>query len=536
MNFKTFFSLCVTLLALNISPIFSINYYVSIISGNNSFVGTSPTTAFSTIQKASDVSQAGDTIFVMNGTYLNSASNAVLTHKKSGLPTKWIVIKNFKDHKPVLSFNAWHGIKIEGSYVEINGLTIRGNNSYVTLDQALNQPKSCKNTGGADYDPKFNGNGIYTDGRTGNKVHHITVKNCTIYECGGSGIQTVQSDYVIIENNIIYNNAWYSVFAPSGISIYQSWNFDSQTGIKNIIRNNICYGNRMFVPWPAVNCTFTDGNGIIIDDSKNTQSGSTLGAYKGRTLVTNNICYKNGGSGIHSFLSEHVDIINNTAFKNAQTPSINNGEIYPSKSADVRIFNNILWSQASKKLNSSFQNGADIVYDYNLHFGGSFPTLTGSNFLKADPLFKDTTKANFQLTDKSPAINKGIDVLSGANAPLVDFLGNKRPFNGKIDIGAYEFGYTTSSNEVEIVNSLFNVSPNPVSDRIIIAFASSNDQKPVSVELFNANGMSIYTNAFAQAPSGQTEVIVDTAHYPTGLYFVKVTQGNQSQTKKIIKL
>ncbi len=536
MKFKTFYTFFVTFLVLNVSPLLAINYYVSILSGNNSNNGTSPTSAFSTIQKASDISQAGDTIFIMKGTYLNTAQNAVLTHKKSGLPSKWITFKNFKTDKPVLSFNAWHGIKIEGSYVTIDGLTIRGNNSYVTLDQALNQSKSCKNPGGTDYEAKYNGNGIYTDGRAGNRVHHITVKNCTIYECGGSGIQTVQSDYVTIENNIVYNNAWYSVFAPSGISLYQSWNFDQKTEVKNFVRNNICYGNQMFVPWPAVNCTFTDGNGIIIDDSKNTQGGSTIGTYKGRTLVTNNICYKNGGSGIHSFHSEHVDIINNTSYLNSQTASINNGEIYPSKSNDVRIFNNILWSPASKKINSNLQN-TDIVYDYNLHFGGVFPVLTGTALIKGDPLFKDLANSNFQLTDKSPAINKGIDVLSGINAPTIDFSGNKRPYDGKIDIGAYEFGYKTSSNDVEIVNSLFSVSPNPVADLVKIFFTSSQtEQKPINVELFNANGMSVFNNNFAQSPSGQTEVIIETAQYPSGLYFVKVTQGNLLQTRKIVKL
>lgn len=515
---------------------FALNYYVSSINGNDAFSGSKSTTAFKTLQKAGDVCQAGDTIFVMNGTYTNAtASSAVLTHKKSGLPTKWIVYTNFKDHKPVISFSGWHGIDVEGSYVIINGLTIRGNNANITLSQALNQPKSCQNPGGTDYDPKFNGNGIYTDGRTGAKVHHLIVRNCTIYECGGSGIQTVQSDYITIENNVIYNNAWYSVFAPSGISLYQNWNYDNQTGVKNIIRNNICYGNRMFVPWPAVNCTFTDGNGIIIDDSKNTQSGSTLGAYKGRTLVINNLVYNNGGSGIHSFASEHVDIINNTAYQNAQTPSIDNGEIYPSKSADVRIFNNILWSQSSKKLNSNFQNGTGIVYDYNLHFGGLFPTLNAANCLKMDPQFGDVAKFNFTLKATSPAKDKGIDVFSGTNAPLFDLNGNVRPFGAKFDMGAYEFGYTTASHEIEAEIPIFSIFPNPTEDFVKIIHYNT-DATPLNVSLINMEGTVLWNKTFDAAQNGQDDMNIEMRNYPKGFYFIKVVQNNLTQTKKFVKI
>jgi hypothetical protein len=519
----------------NTTPLFSINFYVNGVSGSNSSAGTSVAKAFLTLQKAADVSQAGDTIFVMNGTYTNSApGNPVLLHKKSGTPTKPIIYKNYLNHKPILSFNGWHGIKIEGSYITFDGLTVRGNSANVTLNEALNQPESCKNPSGT-VDPKFNGNGIYTDGRNSPKVHHITIRNCTVYECCGSGIQTVQSDYVTIENNLVYNNAWYSIFAPSGISLYQMWNFDSQTGLKNIIRNNICYGNRMFVPWPSNNCTFTDGNGIIIDDSKNTQSGSTLGLYKGRTLVTNNICYKNGGSGIHSFVSEHVDIINNTSFFNSQTPSINNGEIYPSKSGDIRIFNNILWSPSSKKLNSNLQNAADNLYDYNLHFGGIFPTLTGANTLKGDPMFQDTAKANFQLKSNSPAINKGINVLSSTNAPLVDILGNARPFGGKYDMGAYEFGYMASADDALSELQSVLIAPNPIRDLVQISFENT-ENTPVRVLIVNTNGGVVSYTTFEQVQQGKATLQIPVHDISAGIYFVRIIQGGLSKTEKIVKI
>ena len=511
------------------APMFALNYYVSATNGANTNDGTTVSKAYRTIQKASDVSQAGDTIFIMNGTYTNPAGTALVTHKKSGLPSKWIVFKNYQNHKPVLFFNSWHCFKIEGSYIEISGLTIKGNNSNITEAEALNQPESCKNPSGT-VDSKFNGNGIYTDGRAGNRVHHLRFRNCTIYDCGGSGIQTVQSDYVTIENNIVYNNAWYSIYAPSGISVYQAWNFDQLTTTKIIVRNNICYGNKMLVPWPATNCTFTDGNGIIIDDSKNTQGGSAIGAYKGRTLVYNNICYNNGGSGIHSFVSEHVDIINNTAYQNSQTATINNGEIYPSKSNDVRIFNNILWSKTDKKLNSNLQN-TNIVYDYNLHFGGVFPALNTVNITKGDPLFKNLAAFDFSLAKGSPAIDKGIATLSGADAPLLDFLGKARPLGTKPDLGAYEFDPNVATEDrVEDSPLMLLLSPNPMQDMLRILVLDNNQNTTLTIS--DVSGKTIFTQKYQT----QDIIEVETTHFSAGIYFVNIAQGNFVQTKKMVKI
>jgi hypothetical protein len=417
--------------------VFARDFYVSPTGSGSLFTLASP----GKVQDATLLTNPGDTVYFMNGAY---ASFNITLSGTAALP---ITFKNYPGHTPVIqtAITNWQGIYIKGSYIVIDGLTVRGLSASQTLTAALAQGGSCTNSTGS-LEAQYNTNGIQVDGRVssnnplGTKFHHITIKNSTIYECGGSGIQILQADYITIENNKCYNNAWYSIYAPSGISIYQSYNSDVSTGTKMIVRNNICYGNRMYVPWPSHSCQFTDGNGIIIDDTKNTQSGSTLGTYNGRTLVANNIVYNNGGSGIHSFSSEHVDIINNTAYLNSQTPEIDNGEIFPQNSNDVKIFNNILVAASDQKINSNMGNGTNY-YDYNLHFGGNSTALIGANPIIGDPKLTNPASADFTLQATSPAINTGIATFNGVAAPTTDIIYGTRTIGSGYDIGAYEYPF-----------------------------------------------------------------------------------------------
>ncbi len=413
-------------------------YYVSQPTGNNSNNGTSTATAFKTIQYAANLVLPGDVVNVMNGTYTNACAQCdVVNITRAGTAAAWITFQNYTGHTPILQFNGWQGFKIGGgaAYIRISGFEVVGNNNNVTLAAALNQPSSCANPGGSP-NPIYNGNGIAADGRgAANRPHHLRFDHNTVHDCGGTGISAIQSDYLTIEDNLIYNNSWYTIYATSGISLWQLWNVDGTTTTHNIIQRNRCMGNRLYVPWVAY-CAITDGNGIIIDDSKNTQNGSTLGAYTAHTLVENNLVWNNGGSGIHTYKSEHVRIIHNTAYQNSQSAEINGGEIFSNNSNDIEILNNILWAADGNTVNSNYSN-TNLTYDYNLHWGGTGATITGSHTITANPnlVAPDLTlAADFHLQPGSPAINIG----SNTNSSMTDYDGNTRPYAAVVDLGAFE--------------------------------------------------------------------------------------------------
>jgi hypothetical protein len=390
-------------------------YYVSP-SGSDRNSGLSEKLAFATLQHAVSVLNPGDTLLALSGTYRN-ADYAYAGHNeyvawltRSGTPDAWITIRAAPGATPSIVFNGWGGFGTQNAqYIEINGFQITGNNAKITYAYAYSQ-RTIAN-------PSCNGSGIVFDGRNQgtNHPHHIRILNNVVSECGGTGISAIQCDYVTIAGNRVFDNCWYNIYGNSGISCYQNWRFDSNTGYKMIIRGNVLYNNHGLIPWIQTG-QLSDGNGIIIDDSLNTQNGSTLGPYTGRTLVANNLSVNNGGSGMHAFSSEHVDFINNTTWHNSQVLAY--GEIFGNSSDDVNILNNICVAATGKPMNTAYGD-TNVTSNDNIYFGGEAPVGTGPQDQITDPMLvnpqTDPTQGDFGVQPGSPALspNAGSPVIIG---------------------------------------------------------------------------------------------------------------------------
>ncbi|MEH2065412.1 MAG: right-handed parallel beta-helix repeat-containing protein [Nostoc sp.] len=409
-------------------------YYVSGI-GNDKNRGLSTSSPFRTIQRAANLTNPGDTVLIMDGVYNNASPvGTVLDIKRSGTANGWIRYKAYPGHKPQLKHNGWHGIWIHNgaSYIEVNGLEVVGNNRHITRDYALSEKKNRKN-------PLTNGNGITIDADNNLRSHHIRILNNKVHDCGGGGISAIESDYLTLDNNKVFNNSWYSVFGSSGISLLNNWNSDNGNSqkYKNFVTRNEVYNNQMLVPW-IQNGKYQDGNGIIVDRSRNNAPGSTLNAYQGRTLIADNISYKNGGSGIHTYESDHVDIINNTTYLNNQTAGILYGQIMSNYSADIQVVNNILYSAPNKPINLK-NKSTNVTFNYNLYNNNGYSVnVVGPNDIMADPQFINASIGDFRLKRTSRAIDSGYKSNYMSNNLKTDFLGNPRFSASGIDRGAYE--------------------------------------------------------------------------------------------------
>uniref|UniRef100_UPI000695E68D right-handed parallel beta-helix repeat-containing protein n=1 Tax=Hymenobacter terrenus TaxID=1629124 RepID=UPI000695E68D len=383
------------------------NYYVS--SGANSLVtgvnatgggrGLSASLPFATIQYAADRTLPGDTVFVRQGTYAPpfSYSASVVDITRGGTPSQWIVYRNYRTERPLVSFRTWTGIRINAAvgYIEINGFRIQGNNANVTLAHATNQPGGCAANGVGTALPIYNGSGISADGRPGQSTghpHHLRFVNNEVFDCGTAGISAIQSDYITIENNLIYNNCWYSIFGSSGISFLASWNFNNAPGYHMIVRNNRLFGNRLLVPWYNASATtadkcqgISDGNGIIVDTNREL-------TYMGSTLIANNLVVNNGGAGVQVFKSDNVDIINNTFYQNSRSPERNadRGEVFTNLSDNILVQNNIMATDNISKVSGTSRT-PNLTYNHNLLFGGIGTPVLGTNFLRTNPQFVNPT-------------------------------------------------------------------------------------------------------------------------------------------------
>ncbi|HYX36916.1 MAG TPA: carbohydrate-binding domain-containing protein [Oligoflexus sp.] len=402
-------------------------YHVSA-NGSDKNDGLSSTRPFKTIQKAANLTNPGDTVLIMNGTYTNPCYACdILEIERSGTASAWITYKAYPGHKPKLQLkDGWNAIDVLGaSYFTIEGLEIEGNAASVSLEYARSQANNTNN-------PRTSGNCISVSKKKSGSSevypHHLIIRKNKVHHCGGGGIGVGLADYVTIEDNEVYSNAWWSVHANSGISLLYSLDIDNNRGYKNFIRRNKTYDNRMFIKWKSKNA-ITDGNGIIIDYNSNKPIKKP--AYKGRTLVENNLTYLNGGSGIHAFNSSHVDIINNTSYMNGVSEELQ-GEIYSNGSDDVKILNNIMYARTGEEVNHKW-GSTNLVNDYNIYYNTTKIPVKGPNDIVADPLFVDAKKRDFRLRAGSPAIDSGTSAIFAA----VDLNGAGRA-GPSVDRGAYE--------------------------------------------------------------------------------------------------
>ena len=429
------------------------DYYVSP-NGNDSSNGGNAATAFKTLQKAESVVQPGDVVLIGNGIYegdpkARGEGSALLAINVSGRPDAWITWKAQPGQKPELRPRQWSGIEIHGSYHIIDGLTLIGGNDEISLVEAIAASKVSPK------ESRFNTNGIFVEGRRNPadaKPHHIIIRNNIVGKMPGGGIVAIEADHITIEDNNVFDNAWFMEYAGSGITLLNTWAFDDAPGYHVIIQRNMVWNNKTMVPWNRTG-KLSDGNGILLDVTDQTVAGGATNpngdtvvatneaasakpkrpVWKARSLIANNLSAYNGGSGIHTFRTSHVDIANNTTYWNGSV--VNYEELFANRSTDIVILNNVIVPRPGGKVTSNNRN-TDIRWDYNL-YPVTQNVVSGPNDIVADPKFmlvdRDLMRSDFRLAKGSKARESGSDQIVTA----ADLHGTKRP-KGKRDRGAFE--------------------------------------------------------------------------------------------------
>jgi len=371
---------------------------------------------FKTIQKGVDVSIAGDTVLVKDGLYREEADphQSGVLFRRSGAPGAWIRVLAYPGDHPRVTSATWATFRPEDvAYIEIGGFDITTEKIEGQTDPSLQRNEGC---------------GIYAV-----HAHHIWVHDNRVHDCGGGGIGSGYCDYLTVENNETFRNAFYSIYDCSGISLWQNMDFDDKPGYHNIIRDNRSWENENKGPTPLNQGKLTDGNGIIID--------GMLG--KGAILIENNLCWNNGGRGIQVLGSRNVLIRNNTCAWNERTLEHDTSgppsDLWAQASERCVLENNIVVARPGQKFVAGWQT-KQITYKNNLFYGYEqvAPEVGADNLLGVDPRFKHAelgdAMPDFRLLSSSPAIGKA----EPGSAPDADILRKPRPKGQKADLGALE--------------------------------------------------------------------------------------------------
>ena len=324
----------------------------------------------------------------------------------------------------------------------------------------------------------LDGQGNAADGFFCRGGHHLRFVSNSITNTGGSGIGSIECDYLTADHNVIYHNGrvppstkvpqWYSW--TSGISFNSNQWFDTYPGFHNIISNNIVAGE------VDQSSKHTDGNGIILDLSNRTYDYSS--ANTPPALVINNVVYANGGRCLEAYTVTNFWLVNNTCYKNVlDLPKSSGVSVSVINSHDGYVINDlaVAW-RSSDSCYDEESPTRNVSFFSNLCFKGSdaSPSSSPSEFIQADPLFvasPDFPPASekqlgdippphllghgLMLQPTSPALGKGVDPSAFPGLPseivsdlkkyvYVDFNGKPRPQGGPFDIGAYQSTLTHS--------------------------------------------------------------------------------------------
>ena len=260
----------------------------------------------------------------MNGTYTGRGVDITT----SGTASAPITFEAAPGQTPVInSSGSWNGIDIQASYIVVDGFTVVGDATAYTLSTAT--------AGYSTGNPNLDGNGIAVNPSSSVPLpNNITIENNTVYDEPGGGIGTEGADYVQILNNVVYDNANWSAFGNSGISVSTSENLNTNPGVHILISGNLAFGNADLVP-TYTSGTITDGEGIILDTNPN---------FTSEILIQLNTVYDNGSSGIESnSAAPDAVITKNTVYQNdvGNVQSASVAEIFINNASNDTVTNNV---------------------------------------------------------------------------------------------------------------------------------------------------------------------------------------------------
>jgi hypothetical protein len=401
-------------------------------SGDDANLGISPDEAFATIAKAVKQLNPGDTLWVLDGEYVeNERKDSGIVVDRSGTAEEWIRIAAFPGATPVIRTDHKNGMKIEGaSYIEVRGLEFVG-----SIDQSRLAADPTDYSGAG-----INVDAIYSDGV---RNHHVRIIGNTIRSFGAGGVPVTGTSHVEIRDNLIFDVASADPFQHSGISILEPFDLgfpDDENGYSNYITGNTVYGVENLVR--DVNGLITDGNCVILDRTNQNN-------YQGRTLVANNFCVDNGGRGVQVYQSSKVDVVNNTLFGNSQSDEIaaRGGDLGAYESDDVTFANNLVFTLGGHHP-ARVSRSSNITFDSNLYVATRGADYNGSK-ADGDRLITDQSTTVvvspaaaaqaelFELVAGSAAVDAGTNRFS--DVVDRDFFGRTRTLGDTPDIGAFEY-------------------------------------------------------------------------------------------------
>ena len=249
--------------------------------------------------------------------------------------------------------------------------------------------------------------------------------------------------------------------------------------------------------------------------------------------------------------TKKVRVINCTIAGN----DCDNGAIHVTNRVFVEFYNNIIYGN---KRNTVFLDGTfyqgKAFFSHNLFENGASDIIvheyecSQEHSFSGDPLFLGEGSHPYQLSEGSPAINAGTTDIPDYTFEEYDLAGNPRIYDGRIDLGAYEYQYTTAEErfndkyEQKISSIAY---PNPASLRkqsgyslCVIKFIMPMTSDVV-VSVYNVKGQRVRTLTTGQLGEGEHILSWDGTNnrgdkVGTGMYYYKIQTETMEHTGQVM--
>jgi len=446
------------------------DYYVSPSGGTNWNSCTSIGSPCS-LGTASQNAQAGDTVYIMAGTYSGfSPSN-------SGSAGNYITFRNYQDDVVNINTNSGSAISVSGKdYLQFIGLNLNGGSQagFYLQGPASNLILDRLTISGGYKGIQFVG--------SGSTVSDSTIRDCEISDTIDTCINLYQHNTnILIDNNHLSYCAWEQTGDENdGIQV-NVWNGDGQGPDGIIITNNeIEYtGRQGLMTWNAINLlvkdnhfhhcgasgiqiedgavnVVVDGNlneynaqhyetetGVWIDNTENAVVQNNILRHNkiglmisksDQVIARNNIVYSNDVSaqdpaGIVAVKYDGVSntnnmIVHNTVYRNGQGANHGGGiSLGAWGTMESAVVKNNIASESGSEIDlyikcRSYESDYNNYYSANslsISVNGNtigwdqYKSQTGQdqNSITQDPKFVDSSSGDFTLQSSSPCIDAG---------------------------------------------------------------------------------------------------------------------------------
>lgn len=241
-----------------------------------------------------------------------------------------------------------------------------------------------------------------------------------------------------------------------------------------------------------------------------TNNGRGISYSGGGLNIQNTVISNNTGAGIWC---DYMDW-GSSVLKNV-TIADNGGFGLVISEGSIGIINSVIFHNAG----SIILDLASASASYSNIEGG----WEGEGNIEEDPLFLESGDYPYALSHDSPCVDAGTPDTTGFHLPVNDILGNPRIWNGRIDMGAFEWNNigVEEFQDSRIPGFQMMCYPNPTRGISHFAFHISQYQW-VSLKIFDLHGREMAEVLVEMLPAGEHVVRWDMSGLPAGVYVVEL--------------